>query len=242
MLKLKVKKSEVELATKGSKSKLMAEMAIGAVALADALSKGNAAERAALIYAMSDSLKCVSKLREEAFQSDNDANKCIVEAGEHFEYMGLEWIALDNVDGGILAIMAGSWNGKEYRFDEDGKNNYAKSSLRKLLLDELLPVLGEEDLLPHTVDLTADNGDTRYGTVTDKVFILSCGEYRKYRKYIAVPEAYMWTCTPWWIDEEGYGNYVRFVSPSGALSHNFANVTYGVAPACVFNPKILQSR
>lgn len=32
--------------------------------------------------------------------------------------------------------------------------------------------------------LVADNGDDRYGTVKDKAFILSCDEYRKYRKNV----------------------------------------------------------
>lgn len=77
----------------------------------------------------------------------------------HFNFKGFEWIALDNnVDGGVLAVMASSWNGKEYRFDEGCRNNYAKSSLRRKLIKELLPVLGEDNLIPHKVDLVADNG------------------------------------------------------------------------------------
>lgn len=65
--------------------------------------------------------------------------------GSHFYFKGFKWIALDNnVDGGVLAVMASSWNGERYRFDEDYCNNYAESSLRKKLRDELLPVLGEE--------------------------------------------------------------------------------------------------
>ena len=53
-----------------------------------------------------------------------------------------------------------------------------------LFFNELLPVLGEDNLIPHEVDMVADNGDDRYGTVTDRVFILSCDEYRKYRKHV----------------------------------------------------------
>lgn len=56
----------------------------------------------------------------------------VLSAGERFIFKGFEWITLDNnVDGGVLAIMASSWNGEEYRFDEDCCNNYAKSSLRR---------------------------------------------------------------------------------------------------------------
>lgn len=126
-----------------------------------------------------------------------EENIGVLSAGERFGFKGFEWIVLDNnVDGGVLAIMASAWNNEEYSFDDDGCNNYAKSSLRRKLLNELLPVLGEDNLIPHEVDMVADNGDDRYGTVTDRVFILSCDEYRKYRKHVPLLPEWMWTCTP----------------------------------------------
>ena len=167
----------------------------------------------------------------------------VLSAGERFIFKGCEWITLDNnVDGGVLAIMASSWNGEEYRFDEDCCNNYAKSSLRRKLPNELLPVLGEDNLIPHEVNLVADNGDDRYGTVTDRVFILSCDEYRKYRKNVPLLPEWMWTCTPWYITDSGGGNIVRCVGADGYLDSSNAYRTNGVAPACVFNPVYLKLR
>lgn len=167
----------------------------------------------------------------------------VLSAGERFIFKGFEWITLDNnVDGGVLAIMASSWNGEEYRFDEDCCNNYAKSSLRRKLLNELLPVLGEDNLIPHEVNLVADNGDDRYGTVTDRVFVLSCDEYRKYRKNVPLLPEWMWTCTPWYITGSGTSGSVRCVNSDGILGSNYANGTNGVAPACVFNPAYLKLR
>lgn len=167
----------------------------------------------------------------------------VLSAGERFIFKGFEWITLDNnVDGGVLAIMASSWNGEEYRFDEDCCNNYAKSSLRRKLLNELLPVLGEDNLIPHEVNLVADNGDDRYGTVTDRVFILSCDEYRKYRKNVPLLPEWMWTCTPWYITDSGISGNVRYVNLGGNLNNSNAYNTSGVAPACVFNPVYLKLR
>lgn len=167
----------------------------------------------------------------------------VLSAGERFIFKGFEWITLDNnVDGGVLAIMASSWNGEEYRFDEDCCNNYAKSSLRRKLLNELLPVLGEDNLIPHEVNLVADNGDDRYGTVTDRVFVLSCDEYRKYRKNVPLLPEWMWTCTPWYITDSGDSNIVRGVIAGGSLDNGSAGDTNGVAPACVFNPTYLKLR
>lgn len=171
-----------------------------------------------------------------------EENIGVLSAGERFGFKGFEWIVLDNnVDGGVLAIMASAWNNEEYSFDDDGCNNYAKSSLRRKLLNELLPVLGEDNLIPHEVDMVADNGDDRYGTVTDRVFILSCDEYRKYRKHVPLLPEWMWTCTPWYISDAGDGYYVRDVDTGGFLNgSSSARGSYGVAPACVFNPKNLK--
>ncbi len=171
-----------------------------------------------------------------------EENIGVLSAGERFGFKGFEWIVLDNnVDGGVLAIMTSAWNNEEYSFDDDdGYNNYAKSSLRRKLLNELLPVLGEDNLIPHEVDLVADNGDDRYGTVTDKVFILSCDEYRKYRKNVPLLPEWMWTCTPWYITNTGGGHYVRRVGTDGFLYNSGAHYSGGVAPACVFNPKNLK--
>lgn len=189
----------------------------------------------------------------------NNENITALASGTHFNFKGFEWIVLDNnVDGGVLAIMASAWNNEEYSFDDDGCNNYAKSSLRRKLLDELLPILGEDNLIPHEVDMVADNGDDRYGTVMDRLFILSCDEYRKYRKNVPPLPKWMWTCTPWYIPSAGHGGSVRFVGAAGYLNSGSArcsiiennrneldisylnsgsaSYSFGVAPACVFNP------
>lgn len=164
-----------------------------------------------------------------------EENIGVLSAGERFGFKGFEWIVLDNnVDGGVLAIMTSAWNNEEYSFDDDGCNNYAKSSLRRKLLNELLPVLGEDNLIPHEVDLVADNGDDRYGTVTDRVFILSCDEYRKYRKHVPLLPEWMWTCTPWYITDTGGGVHVRYVCTDGGLDGSGACSGSGV-PRLVYS-------
>lgn len=173
----------------------------------------------------------------------NNENITALTPGTRFHFKGFEWVALDNnVDGGVLGIMTSAWNGKEYCFDDDGCNNYVKSSLRRKLRDELLPVLSEDNLILHKVDLVADNGDDRYGTVTDRLFILNCDEYRKYRKHVPLIPEWMWTCTPWYISDTGNGDYVRCVNADGNLSSNSADGRGGVVPACVFNPEKLRAK
>lgn len=161
--------------------------------------------------------------------------------GTHFMFKDYEWVVLDNdIEGGIMAIMSSAWNNATYRFSNDGSNNYTNSSLRKRLLNDLLPVLCENNLVSHKVSLIADNGDTHYGSVNDKVFILNCDEYRKYRNYIPLTYEQMWTCTPKYIlDTGGYRQDVCYVDKKGILYEYSAAAANGVFPACVFNPKKL---
>ena len=185
---------------------------------------------------LKEAMKKLAKYEDAENAKDIEIKNLI--QGERFGFKGFDWIVLDNnVDGGVLAIMTSTWNNREYSFDDDGCNNYAKSSLRKKLLNELLPVLGEDNLIPHEVDLIADNGDDRYGKITDRLFILSCDEYRKYRKHVPLLSVWMWTCTPWYISDSRGSNGVRGVDTGGGLRNDFVSNSSGVVPACVFKKR-----
>lgn len=66
------------------------------------------------------------------------------------------------------------------------------------------------NLLPHIVDLVADNGDKLYGTMEEMVFLLTCDEYRKYRDVIPKYRRWIWTCTPWTTTYTGTATHVRY--------------------------------
>lgn len=175
--------------------------------------------------------------------------------GEHFMFKNFEWVCLDpnHPDGGVLAIMAEPW-AKDIKFcpsekfaDEKGNwNNYRTSNVRGVLSDMANAVFKSESLLPHTVDLVADNGDRSYGTVHDLVFILNCDEYRKYRKFIPHYDSWIWTATPWYCGDKdsdaGIAHYVRGVSMEGQLDVYRAFVSSAIAPACILNPSALNLR
>lgn len=160
------------------------------------------------------------------------------EAGDKFMFKGFEWVVLNPnpiEKGGVLAMMTSTWNGQEYPFDENGCNNWEESSLKKKLEEELLPVLGEGNLLEHAIDLEADNGDKKYGISLGKVFILSCWEYRRYRDYVPRLPEWMWTCTSWTTASDS----VRVVGTGGSLCNIIASDARGVAPACVIKKESL---
>lgn len=179
--------------------------------------------------------------------------------GEHFMFKGFEWVCLDpdHHDGGVLAIMAKPW-AKDVKFYPSDKfadwkgnwNNYRTSLIRETLNDSIAKKLRTnklgDNLLLHTVDLVADNGDRAYGAVADLVFILTCDEYRKYRDYIPHYDRLIWTATPWRCGDKdsdaGGSSIVRTVN-AGGLLYNYGACNCGaVAPACILNPKLLNLR
>lgn len=175
--------------------------------------------------------------------------------GEHFMFNDFELVCLDpnHPDGGLLAIMATPWK-KDVKFcpsDKfaDGKgnlNNYCTSNVRMILSDMVNTVFDRKNLLSHTVDLVADNGDHAYGIVHDFVFILTCDEYRKYRDYIPHYDSCIWTATPWYCG--GKDSYtdgargIRSVETDGRFSCCSAYLNGAIAPACILNPKSLNLR
>lgn len=159
--------------------------------------------------------------------------------GEHFIYNGIEFICLDIIDGNYLAITAKLH--AEIPFDTNGKNDWRKSSLRRVLNSDFLDLLDRRHLIKQTSDLIADNGDKAYGTSEDYVTILSCDQYRKYREIIHLFGNWMWTLTPWSCSLK-YSDSVRQIMPSGRIDDVSAYFSNGVAPVCLFSSKNLKLR
>lgn len=175
--------------------------------------------------------------------AENECSKSAeLKAGDSFTYRGIEYICLEvfgkEVYGNKAALAVTAETVKTMEFAEkyeDGCNNWKTSKVRDWLNREFLSTnISKEDLIPQTSDLTADNGDDVYGTCEDYITLLSCDQYRKYRKLMPKYDDWVWTVTPW-ACHTGSANYVRSISPSGTLYSSTAAISYGVAPACLFN-------
>lgn len=182
----------------------------------------------------SDAMQILAKIKE-AIKNERKPDFSKIKDGDHFTYRGIEFIRLGEEQGGILCMTAQVWN--ETSFDENGCNDWRKSSARKLLNSEFLDLLNKDDLLPYRSDLTADNGDTVYGECADYIGLLSCDLYRKYRKIVPLFDEWMWTCTPWCCGtpHSGSAHHVRRVYTDGSLYDHYAYIAYGLAPACIFH-------
>ena len=166
--------------------------------------------------------------------------------GAYFFYGGIQWVILENDSkiGATLALAAEPAFNRA--FDEENRNDWRVSSLRRELNGPFFDALIAEGanraaFLDWESDLTADNGMTDYGTATDKIALLSDGLYRKYRQFIPLVDDWCWTLTPWTCNPSNSCS-VRSVDSSGAMDWNDAyNGYWGARPLCYLESSIFVS-
>lgn len=126
-----------------------------------------------------------------------------------------------------------------------GDGNYAKSNVRTYcnseFYEELCKVVGEYNVLPHTVNLVSDDGSNKGASVTDYISILTCDLYRRYREFLPTIGSACWTATRVTTLEKDYARGVYFVGSRGFLSWNDCDSFYDVHPYCILNSSVLVS-
>lgn len=111
-------------------------------------------------------------------------------------------------------------------------NNYAANSLRAYYNGAYLVSITDgnpDEIITRTVDLTAFNGSTEYGTVECKLAPLTLDELRKYHDILPCPEnGFEWSVTPWSaskVNEED--NLVLGLYPDGGINGNNCVYAFG---------------
>lgn len=167
-----------------------------------------------------------------------------VTPGETCRLGHLEFIVLEQTGELTAVLLKDFW--KTAKFDDD-KNSYFHSSIRKDLntnfYKELADVVGEDNIYPHEIDITADDGRTEYGACRDNIGLMTTAEYRKYVYLLDNhrPDSWWWLATPHSTEANGYSCAVRVVNDGGALSSSGCNVEGGVRPFCILKSNIFVS-
>lgn len=111
-------------------------------------------------------------------------------------------------------------------FDRGNCNNWATSSLRKSLNEEfrkeIEDEIGAEALIEIERDLTSDDGLKDYGTCRDKITLITCDEYRKYRYQIPDKDDWWWTATAYSTPNSSDSCHARLVYTDGSLYYYYA--------------------
>ena len=160
-------------------------------------------------------------------------------------YGGLDCIVLDVEQDKILVLAKESIGNMP--FDEGNSNNFPKGTLCKYLNGEFIKTIKANGadtsaLIPTTIDLTSDDGLKDYGETTQKIFLLTCDMYRKYRSIIPNLDDWWWLATAYSTESNGYARTARSVYSDGSLHDTLAYYgNSGVRPAFYLKSSILES-
>ena len=167
-----------------------------------------------------------------------------VPAGETVRIGEHEMIVLEHVAGATKLLRREFL--KKMAFGEN--NNYDGSDADKVCNDfavEICKIVGEDNVILHEVDLTADDGLKDYGTVKRFASLRTAQMQRQYvyllDKYR--PDAWEWLATAYSTPTHDDDNWVKCVSPAGNVYYlgSYYNV-YGVRPFCILKSHIFVSR
>ena len=131
-------------------------------------------------------------------------------------------------------------------FDSDS-NNFAESEIREELnkfADKLIALVGKDNVVEHTVDLTTMDGLKDYGTCDCLVSLLT---FDKARENIELLDEFKldcwwWLATAWSTPKHDVQYSVLCVSPDGGINDDNDNDNYsGVRPFCILKSNIFVS-
>lgn len=168
-----------------------------------------------------------------------------LEPGDTFKIGNVEFLVLEQ-EGETTAAIKKNLLVADMEFGDN--NNYAESPIRETCEEFAVGIAGEigaENLLEHTVDLTANDGLKDYGEVKARASLLTADRYRKYVQILDTTKMddYWWLATPWSTPSHGIEYAVLCVSPSGCVDFiDFNDFSIGVRPFCIFKSTILVSR
>lgn len=162
----------------------------------------------------------------------------VVKAGK------FEIIVLEHLEEGTAILFKDSL--EERRKFDSNSGNWISSDLRNYLNTDfyksLSAEIGEENIVEHTVDLTTVEGSKKFGTVQDKVSLLTCHQFSKYHDILEKfkLDKWWWLCTP--IDVPGWEDCARAVYVNGLVFYFNYNYVGGVRPFCILKSNIFVSK
>lgn len=171
--------------------------------------------------------------------------------GETFSVFGDKFVALDYINGNVLAIRKEIW--KTAPFDTGGVNDLRTASITGHLVqyfEDLCKNGASDETVPmNTIDLKATDGSREYGTCGMRAGLLTLEQYGKYQDIIPLADDWWCLATPWRTPNPGWlrspitssANRVWGVNSGGGYSNYDAAHAYGIRPALYFTSDLLVS-
>lgn len=113
------------------------------------------------------------------------------------------------------------------------------------LAEDVANMVGERNLVLHTVNLTSDDGLKDYGAIQRRVSLLTADQYRTYVDILDKhkADAWWWLATPYSTPRHCNDSWAKCVAPSGGIyGDDCGYVGGGVRPFCILKSSIFVSR
>lgn len=167
-----------------------------------------------------------------------------IEVGDTFKIGEHELIVLEQTGDTTAVILKDLLPDQKF----GGSNNFDGSDVVKTCCEfaaQVATIVGEENIIPHTVDLTANDGLKCYGTIETRCSLLTADLYRRFVEILDKhkPDDWWWLATPWSTKKHDNDSYALCVSPSGCVSIDCCiNDEFGVRPFCILKSDIFVSK
>lgn len=179
-----------------------------------------------------------------AFENPTNIKLADIEAGDTFKIGAHEFIVLEQNGSTTDVILKDLL--PDQRFGDS--NNFDSSDVAETCYnfgEEIAAIIGAENIIPHTVDLTANDGLKCYGTIETHCSLLTADLYRSFVDILDnfKPDCWWWLATSWSTKKHDNDGYVLCVSPSGYFSNYYYNdLEGGVRPFCILKSDIFVSK
>ena len=166
--------------------------------------------------------------------------------GETFKIGKHDFIVLDHI-GNTTKVISKGFIAENVVFDRDSKD-YNTSNLKKVIERDIQPVIeavvGAENIVEHSVDLTSVDMQSEYKDCICKVRPITFNEARRYNDLLVNKDLndWWWTCTPWSTKDRGREYSIAVVAPSGDFGRNDCGNYDGVRPVCILKSNIFVSK
>lgn len=169
---------------------------------------------------------------------------CNIDEAETCKIGEREYIVCEHTPEGTVLLM------KELLCESKtfgSNNNYNGSNIDELceeFAEELTEIVGSDNIVLHTVDLTADDGLKDYGSIERRVSIFTANQCRK---YVDILDKYRiakwtWTATAYSAPKHDDSSWVKCVAPSGSVDSSCCSSSSGVRPFCILKSDIFVSK
>lgn len=167
-----------------------------------------------------------------------------IPVGEPFRIGEYEFIVLEHSkDTTAVTLKNLLYDSKEFGNNNNYDGSYVDKMCQEFGLD-IADVIGAENLIVHTVDLTSDDGLKDYGKVKRHMSLLTANLYRRYVEILDKHklDKWWWLATAYSAPTHNDSSWIKCVSPSGGVYNNDYGGSNGVRPFCILNSNIFVSK